>query len=96
MLLRESTPALNLSFCYFSGFQGFRELMFEGFQWLQGYTLVEEFNILDILKDCQGFKCFEGFKGFERFERSNTFAGFYSCFEFATLLLFRVSRVSSV
>ena len=69
-LLRDSTPAwalLNLPLCYFQGIQGFREFrVFEGLQWFLGYTLVEGFNILDILKDFQGFKCFEGFKGLER------------------------------
>ena len=48
-----------------------------------------------IVEDSQGLKCFEGLKGFQGFESFNFFPGFNSSFQFATLLLFRVSRVYS-
>ena len=47
----------------------------------------------------QGFECFESFRGFHGLEIFNAYAGFYFCYEFASLLDFRVSsvlRVSSV
>ena len=71
MLLRDSIPTLNLPLYYFSWFQEVREfLVYEGFQRLQRYTLVEGFKILGILESFLCFKCFECFKGF------NAFVGF--------------------
>ena len=61
MLLQDSIPGLNLPLYYVSGFREF--LVFEGFQRLHKYTLVEGFKILGILESFQCFKCFKDFKG---------------------------------
>ena len=62
--------------------------MFKGFQTFQGYTLVLGFKIFDCFEGFHGIKCFQGFNSY------NASAGFDSWFEFATLLLLMVSRVS--
>ena len=77
-------------FFNFSRFQGFRDVrVFKGFQRFQGYTLVLGFKIFDCFEGFQGFKCFQGFNSYI------ATAGFDYWFEFATLLLLRVSSVSS-
>ena len=78
-----------------SGFQGFRGFrVFQGILGIWEYTLVEGIKIFELFQGFQGFECFESFRGFHGLEIFNANAGFYFWYEFATLLLFRVSSVS--